>query len=87
MKLSEEFANLIPTMTFSPAEIQGYLLKHKRQPELAIQGAEAWVEKMKEEKKKKAKEEKEKESKESEKERKEKEAKAEEERIFLEVGV
>jgi chaperone BCS1 len=87
LKLSEEFANLIPTMTFSPAEIQGYLLKHKRQPELAIQGAEAWVEKMKEEKKKKAKEEKEKESKESEKERKEKEAKAEEERIFLEVGV
>jgi len=87
LKLSEEFANLIPTMTFSPAEIQGYLLKHKRQPELAIQGAEAWVEKTKEEKKKKAKEEKEKESKESEKERKEKEAKAEEERIFLEVGV
>lgn len=58
-QLSEEFAALIPSMNFSPAEIQGYLLKHKRDPEKAIQGAPAWVEKTKEEKKKKAKEEKE----------------------------
>ncbi|KAG4429278.1 hypothetical protein IFR05_015238 [Cadophora sp. M221] len=35
-KLGEEFAALIPTVTFSPAEIQGYLLKHKRDPEGAL---------------------------------------------------
>ncbi|PVH82536.1 hypothetical protein DL98DRAFT_414606 [Cadophora sp. DSE1049] len=60
-KLGEEFAALIPTMELSPAEIQGYLLKHKRDPEEAIKGALAWVKKTKEEKQKKVKEEKEKE--------------------------
>ncbi|KAL5322509.1 hypothetical protein ACEPPN_010482 [Leptodophora sp. 'Broadleaf-Isolate-01'] len=60
-KLGEEFAALIPTLTFSPAEIQGYLLKHKRDPEGAIGGASAWAEKTKAEKNKKATEEKEKE--------------------------
>lgn len=63
-KLGEEIATLIPSMTFSPAEIQGYFLKHKRQPETAVREATAWVEQMKIEKKKKAKEEKEKEEKE-----------------------
>ncbi|PMD40489.1 hypothetical protein L207DRAFT_543976 [Hyaloscypha variabilis F] len=46
-KLGEEFAALIPTMTFSPAEIQGFLLKWKRQPEMAVKEAPAWVEKTK----------------------------------------
>ncbi|KUJ19221.1 uncharacterized protein LY89DRAFT_683146 [Mollisia scopiformis] len=55
--LGEDFAAVIPTMTFSPAEIQGYLLKHKRHPDTAVAEAAAWVEKMKIEKKKKAKEE------------------------------
>jgi chaperone BCS1 len=90
-RLGEEFAALIPTMTFSPAEIQGFLLKWKRQPEMAVKEAPAWVEKTKSEKLKKAKEEKDKEEEEkkeeSEKERKEAEEKAEEERILLEVGV
>jgi chaperone BCS1 len=63
-KLGEEIATLIPSMTFSPAEIQGYFLKHKRQPEVAVREAAAWVERMKLEKKKKAKEEKEKEERE-----------------------
>jgi len=49
-KLAVEFAKAIPTMTFSPAEIQGYLLKHKRAPEMAVKGAEAWVEDMKKQK-------------------------------------
>jgi len=86
-RLGEEFAALIPTMTFSPAEIQGYLLKHKRQPEIAVKEAPGWVEKMKEEKKKKAKEEEEKESEENAEKRKAAEQKAEEERILMEVGV
>jgi len=86
-KLGEEFAALIPAMAFSPAEIQGYLLKHKRKPETAVKEAAAWVEKKQEEKRKKAKEEEEKESKESTAEKKAAEEKAEEERILLEVGV
>jgi chaperone BCS1 len=90
-RLGEEFAALIPTMTFSPAEIQGFLLKHKRMPEVAVKEAPAWAEKTKAEKQKKAKEEKEKEEEEkkeeTEKERKAAEEKAEEERIMLEVGV
>ena len=59
-------------MDFSPAEVQGYLLKHKRDPEEAIKGALAWVVKTKEEKQKKAKEEKDQEEKDkAEAERKE----------------
>jgi chaperone BCS1 len=65
--LGTDFAALIPTMTFSPAEIQGYLLKHKRAPDVAVKEASAWVEKMKiEKKKKKAKEDEEKAKKEKE---------------------
>ncbi|CZS93462.1 related to BCS1 protein precursor [Rhynchosporium agropyri] len=57
-KLGDEFAALIPTLDFSPAEIQGYLLKYKRDPEGAVENATAWVEKMKVEKSKKATEDK-----------------------------
>ena len=46
---------------FSPAEIQGYLLKHKRDPARAVGGASAWVEKTKAERTKRTTEEKEKE--------------------------
>ncbi|KAK0121995.1 hypothetical protein ONS95_010263 [Cadophora gregata] len=53
-RLGEDFAALIPTMELSPAEIQGYLLKHKQDPQEAITSAPAWVEKTKEEKRKKA---------------------------------
>ena len=73
-RLGKEFAEIIPTMTFSPAEIQGYLLKHKRAPETAVREADAWVKKTLIDKMKE-KERKEKE----EKERLEKEAKEKEE--------
>lgn len=41
--LGTQFGQIIPSMTFSPAEIQGYLLKHKREPETAIANAAEWV--------------------------------------------
>jgi len=41
--LAENFADTVPGMKFSPAEIQGYLLKHKREPDTAIREAEEWV--------------------------------------------
>jgi chaperone BCS1 len=40
--LAEQFAAKIPAHEFSPAEIQGFLLKNKRHPEKAIEGAEQW---------------------------------------------
>ncbi|TVY36826.1 putative mitochondrial chaperone [Lachnellula occidentalis] len=59
-KLAVEFAGIVPAMAFSPAEIQGYLLKNKRDPEAAVKGAAEWVVTMESDKrKKKAKEERE----------------------------
>lgn len=86
--LAARFAEKIPSHEFSPAEIQGWLLKNKRDPENAVEGADQWVVTSRQEKKekelkeaeekreaeKKEKEEKEKEEKEKEKE-KEKEEK------------
>ncbi|KAM7204914.1 putative mitochondrial chaperone BCS1-B [Naviculisporaceae sp. PSN 640] len=43
-KLAEQFAAKIPEREFSPAEIQGYLLKNKRNPEGAVEGAEQFIE-------------------------------------------
>ena len=86
-KLATEFAAIIPTMTFSPAEIQGYLLKHKREPETAVKNAAEWVvttklekEKEKEKKAREEKEEAEREKLEKEKEEKEREEKEKEEK-------
>lgn len=83
--LGDEFAAIIPAMKFSPAEIQGYLLKNKRDPEGAVKGAADWVVHMEAEKKrKKAKEELEekerikKEKEDAEKTKKESEEKGEE---------
>ena len=42
--LAARFAGIVPAMTFSPAEIQGYLLRHKREPEIAVKNAAEWVE-------------------------------------------
>lgn len=42
-RLAEEFAAKIPADEFSPAELQGLLLKNKRDPEGAVAGAEKWV--------------------------------------------
>ncbi|KAL4920803.1 BCS1 N terminal-domain-containing protein [Aspergillus aurantiobrunneus] len=38
-----EFAVRVPEGEFTPAEIQGYLLNYKTDPEGAIEGAERWV--------------------------------------------
>ncbi|KAI9758776.1 MAG: hypothetical protein M1835_000533, partial [Candelina submexicana] len=42
-ELAARFSDNIPADEFTPAEIQGFLLKHKRSPEEAVQGAEEWV--------------------------------------------
>lgn len=52
--LAEQFAAEIPSGEFTPAEIQGYLLRHKKEPEVAIARAKAWVESVREEKARKA---------------------------------
>lgn len=41
--LAGQFAEKIPAHEFSPAELQGFLMKNKRSPETAVAGAEAWV--------------------------------------------
>lgn len=51
--LAETFTARIPAHEFSPAEIQGYLLKNKRTPEKATEGAEQWVVDTRKEKKEK----------------------------------
>ncbi|KAL4885244.1 BCS1 N terminal-domain-containing protein [Aspergillus karnatakaensis] len=40
---AERFAENVPEGEFTPAEIQGYLLHHKTDPEGAIEGAKQWV--------------------------------------------
>ncbi|KAL4892576.1 BCS1 N terminal-domain-containing protein [Aspergillus ambiguus] len=42
-KLAGEFAELVPAGEFSPAEIQGYLLYHKTDPEGAVNEVVKWV--------------------------------------------
>jgi chaperone BCS1 len=44
--VAKEFAGKIPEGKFSPAEIQGYLLKRKKHPLKAVQEADNWVEAM-----------------------------------------
>ncbi|RAH72531.1 BCS1 and AAA domain-containing protein [Aspergillus aculeatinus CBS 121060] len=46
--LASEFATLVPSGEFSGAEIQGYLLAHKKSPQFAIQGVPEWLEKTEE---------------------------------------
>lgn len=41
--LGSRFAEIVPTMTFSPAEIQGHLLNNKDDPEEAVESAAKWV--------------------------------------------
>ncbi|KAK3692486.1 BCS1 N terminal-domain-containing protein [Podospora appendiculata] len=92
-KLAEEFAAKVPEHEFSPAEIQGFLLKNKRNPEAAVEGADKWIverrkerqekeildaERKREEEVKKKKEEEEEKKKKEEEERKEKREKRKE---------
>ncbi|KAG6096264.1 hypothetical protein E4U30_001642 [Claviceps sp. LM220 group G6] len=48
------FGDKIPPLEFSPAEIQGLLLRHKHDPEAAIQSVESWVLAMRKERQGKA---------------------------------
>ena len=54
-RLGHEFAGLVPELEFSPAEVFSLLLEHRRSPESAIAGVEAWVAKIREEKRNKLK--------------------------------
>ncbi|RSL83130.1 hypothetical protein CEP51_004678 [Fusarium floridanum] len=53
--LSEEFGKLIPEEMFSPAEIQGFLLKRKDDPRKAVAEAEDWINASMQQKKSKSK--------------------------------
>lgn len=89
-RLAVEFAAKIPAHEFSPAELQGFLLKNKRNPEKAVAGAEQWVldtrkekkeKELKEAEEKRAQEKREKEEREKEeREKKEKEEKEKKEK-------
>ncbi|OBT39327.1 hypothetical protein VE00_10471 [Pseudogymnoascus sp. WSF 3629] len=54
---ADSFAQAIPEDVFSPAEVQGYLLKHKRSPETAVREAAKWAKETIEERKRKKEEE------------------------------
>jgi mitochondrial chaperone BCS1 len=43
-KLAEVFAQRVPADVYTPAEIQGYLLKHKTDPDAAMDEVDAWIE-------------------------------------------
>lgn len=43
-EISREFGQLIPEGMFSPAEIQGFLLKRKKSPRKALEDAAVWIE-------------------------------------------
>jgi chaperone BCS1 len=42
--LAEVFADAVPSEKYTPAEIQGYLLQHKTDPQGAIDGVQTWME-------------------------------------------
>ncbi|KAF7122267.1 hypothetical protein CNMCM5793_000224 [Aspergillus hiratsukae] len=43
-ELANEFAEKIPPHTFSPAEVQGYLLRYRESPQDAVAGIGSWIE-------------------------------------------
>jgi len=43
-KLALEFSNMMPEDTFTPAQLQGYLLNHQTSPIEAVAGTSLWVE-------------------------------------------
>lgn len=79
--LAEDFADVMPRGEFSPAEVQGYLLKNKRHPERAIKGASQWAIVTRAEKKKRAEKEKLEQDAKEAKEKKEKEEKEAKEKL------
>ncbi len=42
--IATEFANSVPDAAFSPAEIQGFLLRRKKNPRKALDEVGSWVE-------------------------------------------
>ena len=48
--MADEFAERMPSGEFTPAELQGYLLKHKNSPEKALEGVEDFAKAIREEK-------------------------------------
>ncbi|KAI1853569.1 hypothetical protein JX265_004100 [Neoarthrinium moseri] len=53
--VARDFADKIPEFQFSPAEIQGYLLKRKKHPLKALKEADKWVEALQQQKASKSK--------------------------------
>lgn len=51
-EIATAFADMVPDDEFSPAEIQGFLLKRKKDPRKALQEVHSWVEGMMDQKKK-----------------------------------
>lgn len=51
--LAEAFASSVPEGDFSPADLQDYLLIHKKDPQKAVDGVKSWIDKTYEERKKK----------------------------------
>ncbi|KAI6784921.1 putative mitochondrial chaperone [Emericellopsis cladophorae] len=43
-RIASEFGQLVPEQVFSPAEIQGFLLKRKKDPRKALEEAVSWIE-------------------------------------------
>uniref|UniRef100_A0A8H7TN77 AAA+ ATPase domain-containing protein n=1 Tax=Bionectria ochroleuca TaxID=29856 RepID=A0A8H7TN77_BIOOC len=78
-ELSHEFAAKIPEHEFSPAEIQGLLLRHKRHPLAALNATDDWIVQTRKEKEDQAAEEKKKEEEEKKKKEEEEKKKKEEE--------
>lgn len=42
-KLALEFENAVPDKTLTPAQLQGYILKHRQDPKAAVAGISTWV--------------------------------------------
>lgn len=55
-EMAKQFASKIPDSDFSPADLQDYLLLHKKNPELAVANIDKWVEDKYEERKRKEQE-------------------------------
>jgi chaperone BCS1 len=54
-EMAQKFAKQLPSDKFSPAEIQGYLLIRKKNPQRALDDVEKWRDEMLESKKKRKK--------------------------------
>ena len=51
-ELAEEFTSHVPDNTYTPAEIQNHLMRYKKEPSMAVEKVDDWMEEMAIEKKK-----------------------------------